>query len=197
MPDRHATDTAELALTEPHPAPIFDTGPHPAPLSGPATAAWSIDDDEDGTGDDAVGAQGREATPAAVEPPATPAAALRPDAPAPPVVVPGQYHFLSWWKLALMLLAVWIPAAGAGLALFSWWFALADKTPAVFVVLVYTVVTMVAGIILAMVVDKPLVSAVAIGLLSAVFISGAAAAPLYGYHFCHHVERCLGGILPY
>lgn len=113
------------------------------------------------------------------------------------MVLTGQYQFLKWWQLALVLLAVWIPAAGIGLGLFSWWYALADKTPAVFVVLVYAVVCMVAGLIVAMVGEKPLVSAVAIALMSAVFASAVAAAPLYGHYYCQHVSRCVAGVLPY
>lgn len=190
-----------------------DTG---AP-SGPATAEWTPFDELPDL-DDLDGHQGvigavPEVSDAGAEPevddggaepaPVDAAAAPEPAQPrsvgatAASVSVPGQYHFLSWWKLALMLLAVWIPAAAAGLGLFSWWCSLADKTPAVFVVLVYTVATMVAGMIAAMVVDKPLVSAVALGLVSAVFISAVAAAPLYGQHYCQHAQRCVAGILPY
>lgn len=163
-----AVDTGSLPMTAPNPAPIFDTGPLPEPLPG-----------------------------AEPEPPgaaAPPAAAPRP---ARSLVVSGQYQFLKWWQLLLVLLAVWVPAAGIGLGLFSWWFGLADKTPAVFVALVYTVVCLVAGIIVAMVGEKPLVAAAGMAITSAVFVSGVAAAPLYGHHFCQHVARCLGGILPY
>ena len=41
-PDR--LDTGALPVTEPHPAPIFDTGPHPEPIhmfDAPATVAPS------------------------------------------------------------------------------------------------------------------------------------------------------------
>lgn len=96
-----------------------------------------------------------------------------------------------------MLLAVWIPAAGIGLGLFSWWYSLADKTPAVFVVVLYAAGCIVAGLIVAMVGEKPLLAAVAIALMSAVFASAVAAAPLYGHYFCQHVERCVGGVIPY
>lgn len=161
------TDTGALPMTEPHWPPAFDTGPHPAPLPEP-------EPDEPGS---KVG-------PAPVKPPK-------------PVVLEGQYRFLKWWQFALVLVAVWIPAAGIGLGLFAWWYALADKTPAVFVVVVYAAVCIVAGLILAMVGEKPLVAALAIALMSAVFASAAAAAPLYGHYFCQHVERCVGGIIPY
>jgi len=64
-------------------------------------------------------------------------------------------------------------------------------------VVVYAAVCTVAGLILAMVAEKPLLAAVAIALMSAVFASAVAAAPLYGHYFCRHVDRCVGGILPY
>ena len=72
-----------------------------------------------------------------------------------------------------------------------------DKTPAVFVVLIYVVVCTVGGLMLAMVQDRPLVSALAIAVMSAVFASVAAAAPLYGYYCCQRMPHCLIGIIPY
>lgn len=151
--------------TEPHYAPIFDTGPHPAPLPGSPVLV-------------------------AEQPPQAPAAS-------PPVVVPAQYHLLKWWKLVLALVAVWVPAAGVGLGLFSWWYSLVDKTPAVFVVLVYAVLCTVVGLMLAMVPGKPLVSAFAIAVMTAVFASAVAAAPLYGHYYCQVKAPCLAGIIPY
>lgn len=161
-------------MTEPHWPPNFDTGPHPTPLPAPA--------DEPGP----------EPTlePASTAPP-TPIKPLK------PVAVAGQYRFLKWWQLALVLIGVWIPAAGIGLGLFSWWYSLADKTPAVFVVVLYAAGCIVAGLIVAMVGEKPLLAAVAIALMSAVFASAVAAAPLYGHYFCQHVQRCVGGVIPY
>ncbi len=163
-------------MTEPHMAPIFDTGPHPVPLPGASAAP-----EQPRTGPEQI--------PVPV--------VLSPAKPPKPVVVAGQYRYLKWWQLALALVAVWIPAAGIGLGLFAWWYSLADKTPAVFVVLVYAVVCTVAGLIVAMVAERPVLSAVAIALLSAVFASALAAAPLYGHHYCQHVSRCVAGILPY
>lgn len=175
------TDTGALPMTEPHMAPIFDTGPHPAPLPG---ASGGLEPQP-----------GLEARP---EPePNEPESKAGPAKPPKPVVVEGQYRFLKWWQFALVLVGVWIPAAGIGLGLFSWWYALADKTPAVFVVVVYAAGCVVAGLIVAMVGEKPLLSAVALALMTAVFASAVAAAPLYGHHFCQHVERCVGGIIPY
>lgn len=165
-------------------APIFDTGPHPIPLPGPAEAL-----DELVTADEPILWPEPESYAAA--------SASSPAKPSKSVVVTGQYQFLKWWQLALVLLAVWIPAAGIGLGLFAWWYSLADKTPAVFVLLVYATVCVVAGLIVAMVGEKPLVSAVAIALMSAVFAAAVAAAPLYGHYYCQHVERCISGVIPY
>ncbi|HTM83552.1 MAG TPA: hypothetical protein VL179_01415 [Mycobacterium sp.] len=175
------TDTGSMPMTEPHAAPIFDTGPHPTPLPGPPPAM-----DEPVIADE----------PSREPEPDTPPAKSRPSA-ATSVVVTGQLRFLKWWQLALVLVGVWIPAAGIGLGLFSWWYSLADKTPAVFVVVVYATACIVAGLIVAMVGEKPLVSAVAIALMSAVLASAIAAAPLYGHYFCQHVSRCVAGVLPY
>jgi hypothetical protein len=121
-------------------------------------------------------------------------------APASSVTVPGRYHYLKWWQLILMLIAVWIPAAAIGPGLFYWWTQdhSKHKTPVVFVVLVYIAVCTVVGLMLAMVPDRPLVSAVAIGVMSAVFISVLAAAPFYGNFFCDHSSGpCLMGIIPH
>lgn len=180
-----ATDTGSLPMTEPHMAPIFDTGPHPVPLPS--------DEVGEAPADDVPPARVPEAQ-SRLAPAKMPA---NPAKPPKPVFVAGQYQFLKWWQLALALAAVWIPAAGIGLGLFAWWYSLADKTPAVFVVVAYVVVCTVAGLIVAMVGERPLVSAVAIALLSAVFASAVAAAPLYGHYYCQHVSRCVAGVLPY
>jgi hypothetical protein len=118
----------------------------------------------------------------------------------PAVTDPGPYLYLKWWKFILMLLAVWVPAAAAGAGLFYWWShdASKHKTTVVFVVLAYVVVTTVAGLILAMVSDRPLVSALSIAMLSAVFAAVVGAAPVYGKFYCEHSQRhCAAGVLPY
>ncbi|EUA22737.1 hypothetical protein I552_7228 [Mycobacterium xenopi 3993] len=46
-----------------------------------------------------------------------------------PVIVPGRYYFLKWWKLALLVGAVWVVAAPIGLGLFYWWYHSINKTP--------------------------------------------------------------------
>lgn len=169
-----------LPETEPHAAPIFDTGPYPQPLSGfPSNT---------GPGSALSGSS------VAV------AEAMNTDIPdrAPAaVIVPGQNHSLKRWKLLLVLVAVWLPSAGVGLALFSWWYHLVDKTPAVFVVLLYVVACTVAGLMLAMVPDRPVVSALAVAVMSAVFASVIAAAVLYGHQYCQVKSPCLAGIVPY
>ncbi len=187
----------QLPETEPHAAPIFDTGPHPQPLPSLPATAWSLSGLDPGPAE--PGSSVAVADPDGVDKPA--AAEQSPPTgrmPAPAsVLVPGQYHFLKWWKLLLVLAAVWIPAAGVGLALFSWWYTLFDKTPAVFVVLVYLVVCTVAALMMAMVPGKPLVSAFAIAMMSAVFVSALAAAPLYGHYYCQVKGPCVAGIIPY
>lgn len=114
-----------------------------------------------------------------------------------PVSVPGRYQYLKWWKLALVILGVWIAAAEVGLSLFYWWYHTIDKTAAVFVVLVYVVVCAVGAVMLAMVQGRPLISALSIAVMSGPFASVAAAAPLYGYYYCARMGHCLVGVIPY
>ena len=93
--------------------------------------------------------------------------------------------------------AVWFVAAAIGLGLYYWWFNSINKTPAVFIVLVYLVICIVAALIAAMVQDKPSLSALAIALMSAPFASTVAASVLYGVYFCEHASRCFVGVIPY
>ena len=118
-------------------------------------------------------------------------------APVPPVTVPGRYVYLKWWKLLLVILAVWFVAVEVGLGLLYWWYHSADQTAALFVVLVYVVACVVGAVMLAMAQGRPLVSALSVALLSAPFASLAAAAPLYGYYQCARVGHCLVGVIPY
>jgi hypothetical protein len=104
---------------------------------------------------------------------------------------------LKRWTFALVLVPVWIVAGILGLALYLWWYHSIDKTPALFVLLVYLVVCTVAAMLTAMVQNKPLVSALAIALVSAPFASTAAASVLYGIYFCDRASRCLLGLVPY
>lgn len=118
-------------------------------------------------------------------------------APVQSVTVPGRYLYLKWWQLVLVLIGVWVVAAVLGLGLFYWWFHMVDKTPAVFVVLVYAVACAVSGVLLAMVEGKPVISALSLAVMSGPFASVAAAAPLYGYYYCERVGHCLVGVIPY
>ena len=196
MADRERVETESMPLTEPY-KPAFDTGmhqraepeliePEPPPRRrrrwhrGPDVAA-----DEPASG-------------------IVPTAYTETDAPPseaiPAITEAGHYQYLMWWKFILVLLAVWVPAGAIGAGLFYWWShdASKHKTAVVFVVLAYVVVSTVAGLILAMVPDRPLVSALAIALLSAVFASVVAAAPVYGKFYCEHSQRhCAAGVLPY
>jgi hypothetical protein len=172
-------DDESLPKTEPY-TPNFDTGAISQPLEFPR---------------DQPAASGRHAAPDPVSPIDAPSEPI--PAPAQPVTLPGRYHFLRWWKLALLVGGVWVVAAPIGLALFYWWYHSINKTPAVFVVLVYVVVCTVAGLMLAMAQDRPLLSALAIAVMSALFASVAAAAPLYGFYYCQRMPHCLVGIIPY
>ncbi|HEX7322046.1 MAG TPA: hypothetical protein VF299_03790 [Mycobacterium sp.] len=154
-------------------------------------------------GDPTTEPLGRGFSVALAEPPGetdTPAVGdQRPETTAP-VISPSQDRFLKWWRLILLLVAVWIPAAGIGLSLFYWWHSLFDKTPAVFAVFVYVVVCTVAAMLLAMAQgarDNPLFAGLAIALMSAVPASVVAAAVLYGHYYCQQVSPCVAGILPY
>ncbi|HEY9303786.1 MAG TPA: hypothetical protein VIO95_05805, partial [Mycobacterium sp.] len=121
-------------------------------------------------------------------------------APAPPITVPSRYYYVKWWQFILMLLAVWVPAGAIGAGLFYWWTHdnSAYKTPVVFVVFVYVIVSTVAGLMLAMLPDRPLVSALGIAMLSALFASVIAAAPCYGAFYCDHTQKqCLMGVIPH
>ena len=147
--------------------------------------------------DDAAAAPVVESQPAAVAP--------QPPEPAPQPVdsldAPDQYHYLKWWTLALVLVGVWIPAAGIGLGLYSWWVQddSPHKTLPVFATLVYVVVSTVLSLLLSMVDGKALVAAVAIAVMSAPLASCAGAAPMYGHTFCAHrqPQHCVAGIIPY
>ena len=121
----------------------------------------------------------------------------RPPAAAPPVVVPSTYQYLKRWTFVLVVAGVWIVAAACGLGLYYWWFHSLDKTPPVFVVLVFVMICTVGSLLTAMVQNKPLVSALAIGLMSAPLAALGGAAVLHGLYFCDRVSRCLVGLIPY
>jgi hypothetical protein len=118
-------------------------------------------------------------------------------APAHPEVVPGAYQYLKRWAFVGVVAGVWIVAAACGVGLYDWWFHSLDKTPPVFVVLTFLIACGVGGLLTAMVNNKPLVSALAIALMSAPLAAMAGAAVLHGLYFCEWVSRCLVGVIPY
>ncbi len=166
------------------------------------TQSWVPDFDDD-TGAQPAATEQEPAGKTAVDEAATPAAdagepePAEPVGPVQPVNVPGRYLYLKWWKFALVLLGVWAAAAVIGLGLFSWWYHAADKRSALFVVLVYVVVCIVGGVMLAMTEGRPVISALAVALMSGPFAALVASAPLYGYYHCERVGHCLVGLIPY
>ena len=128
-------DTGAMPLTQPHEAPIFDTGPHPTPLKSRAGAGhrnpWFDPDFSPAQAAPVVDIFAPTDVP--VDKP-EPAAAVA----AHPMAVPGQYQFLKAWKLITALLAVWLVAGVIGLGLYYWWFRAPDKTWVEVSVLMYT-----------------------------------------------------------
>ncbi|MGH3674375.1 MAG: hypothetical protein ACRDU5_01280 [Mycobacterium sp.] len=179
MPDQEDRDAPPADQTEPHPPPTTDTGgleSAPDPVDPPAEAVADPEPTE--VAEDA--------------PPSEPVAA-----PEQPVAVPAAIQYLKRWTFVLMVGSVWIVAEAIGVGLYYWWYHSLDKTPAVFVVLVFVVVCTVGGLLAAMVQNKPLISALAIALMSAPFAATAGAAVLHGLYFCDYASRCLVGLIPY
>jgi hypothetical protein len=196
--DHERVETESMPLTEPY-KPTFDTGMQPRaepeliePEAPPHRRRWW----HRGSAAKADEAESGVIPTAYTETGAPPSDA----SPASSITESGQYLYLKWWKFILMLLAVWVPAGAIGAGLFYWWShdASRHKTTVVFVVLAYVVVTTVAGLILAMAADRPMLSALAIAMISAVFASVVAAGPVYGKFYCQHTQRhCAAGVLPY
>ena len=84
-----------------------------------------------------------------------------------PQTVPGAHQHLKRWTFVLVVAGVWLVAAASGLGLYYWWYQSLDKTPSIFVLLVYLVVCTVGGLLISMVQNKPLMSALAIAMMSA------------------------------
>jgi hypothetical protein len=196
--DDERVETESMPLTEPY-KPAFDTGIHQKvepeliePEPPPRRRRWwhRRSDVAEKAGQPVGGlSSGAYAD-------APPSESIRTSS----IAVPDRYQYVRWWQFVMMLLAVWIPAGAIGAGLFYWWShdASRHKTEVVFVVLAYVVVSTVAGLILAMVADRPLVSALGIAMISAVFASVVAAAPVYGKFYCQHSQRhCAAGVLPY
>jgi len=117
--------------------------------------------------------------------------------PAHSEAVPGTYQYLKRWTFALVVAGVWIVGAAIGLGLYYWWFHSLDKTQTVFVVLIFLMVCSAGSVLVAMVSNKPMVSALAIALMSAPLAAMGGAAVLYGLYFCEHASRCFVGLIPY
>jgi hypothetical protein len=118
-------------------------------------------------------------------------------APARPLEVPGNVAYLKRWLFVLVVAGVWVVAAAAGWGLYYWWYHSVDKTPAVFVVLVFVTVCTVGGLLIAMVENRPVLSGLAIAVLSAPLAATAGAAVLHGLYFCEWASRCFVGLIPY
>ena len=117
--------------------------------------------------------------------------------PVPSVVVAGAYQYLNRWTFVLVVAGVWALAAAAGWGLYNWWYQAIDKTPTVFVLLVFVIACSVGGLLIAMVGDKPVASALAVAVMSAPFAATVGAAASHGLYFCDRVSRCFVGLIPY
>ena len=97
MPER--LDTSEMPLTEPHAAPIFDTGPHPAPIASSVdvldvdSQAFSHELESELGADSAFEWPDLDSGPQAV--------------PAAPAEARSEYQYVQWWKFLLLTLGVW------------------------------------------------------------------------------------------
>jgi len=165
----HTLATNTLATnTEPHSAPIFDTGPHPLPLGAEEPVRAEEPEPQEFS------------EPVDVSPRSVPAR---------PVVVPGSYQFVSRWRFALILIGVWAVSAAAGLGLYHWWYTALDKTVPVAGILGYLIACMVASLLISLVPDRPRVTALAIVLMAAPLASTAAAAILHGAYYFEWIAR--------
>lgn len=179
--------------------PDFSDGEDDAENTG--TQSWVPDfDDDTGEHRAAAGPQsgiGDTQDAAATPTPGAGEEPLEAVGPVQSVTVPGRYLYIKWWKLVSLLFGAWAAAAVVGLGLFYWWYHSIDKTPALFVVLVYVVVCIIGGVMLAMTHGRALVSALSVAIMSGPFAALVAAAPLYGYYHCERVGQCLVGVIPY
>jgi hypothetical protein len=117
--------------------------------------------------------------------------------PARSMVVPSDYQYVKRWHFVLVVACVWAIAAAAGWGLYHWWYHSIDKTAPVFVVLVFLILCTVLGLLVAMVPNRPVASAVAIAFTSAPLAATAGAAVLHGLYFCEWASRCFVGLIPY
>ncbi len=171
--------------TEPHHAPIFDTGPHPDVLRS------LTDEPEAVVSEESIAFSELESFD-------TDAFLHRVDGTlhAEPVVVPpapavsgGTYQHIKRWQFVFIVAAVWVLAAAAGLGFYFWWYTSLTKTPAVFCVLIYLIVCSVGSLLLSLVPNRPQVTALAIALMSAPLASVATAALLHGAYYFEWIVR--------
>lgn len=172
-----SVDTGSLPMTEPHPAPFFDTGPHPEPL-----VSYDADEfDFTPPADSVPFRRLADTDDADVHVDLSSAVSSEPlPKPAHPVAVPGQFQFVKRWKFALLLVGVWIAAEAIGGGIYYWWFHSIDKTWPDACVLFYVIVCVVAALLVSMAETKPMLSALAVGLMVVPFASACGAALLYG-----------------
>ncbi|WP_328350823.1 hypothetical protein OG976_16665 [Mycobacterium sp. NBC_00419] len=176
-------EKTSLPSTEPHHAPIFDTGPHPGPLralgdpvpdlSSPHAFSELDNFDTDAFMQPLSGLVHAEPV---VVPPA-------------PAVADSSYLHVRRWQFVFIVAAVWLLAAACGLGFYFWWYTSLHKTPATFGVLLYLIGCAVAGVLVSMVPNRPAVIALAIALMSAPMASVAAAAVLHGAYYFEWVAR--------
>lgn len=177
-------DKTSLPSTEPHHAPIFDTGPHPDPLRAVGDAAESSTSQPFAFSD-----LGTFDTDAFLHPVGGASHAEPIVVPAAPTAVPATYQHLKRWQFVFIVAAVWVLAAAAGLGFYFWWYTSLNKTAAVFGVLLYLIVCSVASMLVSMVQNRPPVTALAIALMSAPLASVAAAAVLHGAYYFEWIAR--------
>lgn len=162
MPENLDTSTADFT-------PLFDTGEN---------EVVAVEDPSP------VGAEAPDAPDAPDEAPSAPLAA-----PAPSIVVEGSYLYVKWWTFVGVLAGVWFISAAAGAGLYYYWFQSVDKTWPVFVVLTYVVVTTVGALLASTAQRRPVISALAIALMSAPLAAMAAAAVFYGAYVFGWIAR--------
>jgi hypothetical protein len=178
-------EKASIPSTEPHHAPIFDTGPHPDVLRS------LTDEPEAEVSEESIAFSELESFD-------TDAFLHRVDGSlhAEPVVVPpasaaagGTYQYLKRWQFVFIVAPVWVLAAAAGLGFYFWWYTSLNKTPAVFCVLMYLIVCSVGSVLISMVQNRPQITALAIALMSAPLASVATAALLHGAYYFEWIAR--------
>ncbi|WP_441961048.1 hypothetical protein [Mycolicibacterium houstonense] len=164
MPENVDTSTADFT-------PLFDTGENNVVVDEPTNMSTPAED----------------MTPDQIESDDAPSAPL--PAPVPPVVVEGSYLSVKWWTFVGVLAGVWLVSAAAGAGMYYYWYRSVDKTWPVYVVLAYVVVTTVGALLASTAQRKPVISALAIALMSAPLAAVAAAAVYYGAYVFGWIAR--------